>query len=80
MFSPQHSVQSPAVGTDTRVHMLPHVFTQLVQDGRPGDPCQTLTSAYGGGLHNEKDRCFLKRVRTKDRQQEEEGDTRAAMS
>lgn len=28
MFSPQHSVPTPAVGTDTQVHVLLHAHTE----------------------------------------------------
>lgn len=47
MFSPQHNVQSPAVGSDTQVHAPLHVrtvHTRLVRGGRLGSARQTLTS------------------------------------
>lgn len=84
MFSPQHSVQTPAVGTDTQVHMLLHTHTQThtISPRRPVRRCMPntdLTVTYGGGSTSTKTD-YLKKIRTNDRRGEEQGSRRTTMS
>lgn len=55
MFSPQHSVQTPAVGTDTQVHMLLHTRTHTISPRWPTCWCMpntdlTVTSQGGSAM------------------------------
>lgn len=55
MFSPQHSLQTPAVGTDTQVHALLHVHARLASP--------ELTLTCGGGFFGTMKRDHSKAIR-----------------